>query len=482
MAERPNILFLFSDQHRPDAMSCAGNLAINTPHMDRLAQEGVRASSAYCPTPLCQPTRIAMLTGRYGHNTGIIDNSGFLLPNEPTVPQALQTAGYRTCFTGKLHLPWGGSGSRDQQVKEMGFEDRLHTTGKAYAVVGGNKEDRYLNYLNERGVYHRFERDYLERILEKPSWYAAPSVLDEEDFHDIYISRIKQEWLESYTDDRPFFCWCNWVGPHAPWDAPGHYATLYDPADVDVPIEDTMEQAPEALRNRRVKNLPPEAWRACKAHYYGNTNVIDDGIGGCLETLEEKGLLDNTVVIYASDHGEMLFDHGLIQKTYMYEASAGVPLIVRWSEKFRQGIEIEAHVSLLDLIPTFLELAGAEMEMLHGTSLIPVLTGGGELNRDTVFSEMRDTKMARTGDWKYVFDPNWERQQLFNLKDDSQEINNLSGKPEYAAIETDLQQRILNWMIATQVRPNSGKPSRENVKRLNETAQQQLEANRRRDL
>jgi len=199
--------------------------------------------------------------------------------------------------------------------------------------------------------------------------------------------------------------------------------------------------------------MPDDAWRACRSHYYGMINVVDDGIGAMLDTLEERGLLDNTIVIYASDHGEMLLDRNLYGKQLMYEQSARVPLIVRWPERFGQGVKSEALVSSLDLIATLLDVAGAEMPVVHGQSLSPLLEGSTQSHKDAVFCEMGPEKMVREGPWKYVYHPEREIQQLFNLDDDPQELENLTGKDE--RLEQRLREHLLDWLIATETKPNS---------------------------
>lgn len=403
-----------------------------------------------------------MLTGRHAHSTGILKNSGVLPPNEPTFAQRLRDAGYATCFTGKLHLAQNaavGSEDCDRRLRQMGFDDPLPVVGKAWGLVG-ESDCIYRKFLKEHGVFDQVARDYLDRILAHSGHYAKPFAAAEEYFQDIFISRLTTDWLASYEGGQPFFLWCNWGGPHTPWDAPGRYAEMYDPAAIGPPLDDPMERAPNALRQRSKgtsANVSEADWRACKALYYGNVNVIDDGIAAILQTLEQRGMLENTLVIYFSDHGEMLFDHGMLQKTLMYEASAGIPLLVRWPARFRQGVVSDAPTGALDLVPLMLELAGADpLPVGHGVSPLPVLTGTAATHRSAVFSEMAETKMVRQDNWKFVYNPNWEIQQLFDLAADPNEVNNLAGLPEHAATEARLREALLEWLINTEARPNSG--------------------------
>lgn len=472
MQQRPNILFLLSDQHNALTMSCAGHPVVRTPHMDRLAAEGVQFDNAYCSTPLCMPERVSLLTGRYSHNTGILHNRGRLL-DEPTMPQALQQAGYRTAVTGKIHFKQRGvpgTDACDEHLHELGFDEVLSNHGKV-AAARSKFADTYQTMLREKGVHEPFRLDYLSRYDgTHPHWYVRESTLDEEDYHDAYIGRLTRDWLAGYEGEEPFFCWCNWGGPHMPWDAPGRYAQMYPLESIDPPLVDPLVNAPADIRRKQeavlagmppdvwdvrqaAQPMPDEAWRACRSHYYGMINVVDDGIGAMLDTLEERGLLDNTIVVYASDHGEMLLDRNLYGKQLMYEQSARVPLIVRWPERFGRGVKSEALVSSLDLIATLLDVAGAEMPVMHGESLSQLLEGSTQSHKDAVFCELGPEKMVREGPWKYVYHPEREIQQLFNLDEDPQELENLTGKDE--RLEQRLRERLLDWLIATETKPNS---------------------------
>jgi len=469
LSKRPNILFLFSDQHRKDAMSCAGHPIVKTPSMDLLAEDGVMFSNAYCPTPLCIPSRTAIFTGRFGHNTGILVNKGRLPEGEPTFVKQLNEAGYRTCMIGKTHLGQhapGGSAECDKWLSDMGFTDTLSQAGKWSDARLTIAENPYQQYLEKKGLMDILRDDYNKRMEKhhpteggNECWEDSPSVLPEEDFGDFFIGNQAANWIKEYSDDKPFFCWCNWGGPHEPFDPPLRYLKMYSECTPDTPIDDFMENAPTPLIERKIKDTgsaPANAWQAVKARYYSLINVIDDSIKDILCALKEKNLLENTIIIYASDHGEMLYDHGLIRKSCMYEASVGVPLIIRWPSNFIKNVKVNHPVSLLDLTPTILELAGAQpLPVMHGKSLIPLLEGQTPYEHGDVFSEMDCMKMLRRDNWKYVYHPSWDTPQLFDLSDDPEEKQNLSGLAHCSALENSLKDSILNWMINTSQRPNS---------------------------
>ncbi len=459
---RPNILFLFSDQHRAGDLSCAGHPVVRTPALDRLAARGTRFTETYCPVPLCVPSRVAVLTDRYGHNTGVMRNLSRLREGERTFAQQLQQAGYTTCFTGKLHMALGcrtGGAECNRRLGELGFEHLLPTNGKE-AGLQGQFDCGYRRFLREHGVFDQIAEDYRLRLEKRPEWYAEPFPVDGKYLLDNYVTRITRQWIEEYDGDRPFFLWCNWGGPHPPWDAPPPYDRRYPLEKIDPYIGDPGAGMPKELRKRCLGQRTPwpeeEAWRRCKAMYYGNVNIIDDGVGEILEALERRGWLDDTLVIYSSDHGEMLFDHGMLGKGVMYEPAVKVPLLVSWPARFRQGQVSAALSSTLDLVPLMLEVAGAEqLPIFHGWSLRPVLTGESSRCRPFVAAEMMKCKMVREGQWKYVYHPNWKTHQLFDLANDPDELHNLSGDPAYAEQEDALRERMLRWLVTTEMQPNT---------------------------
>jgi choline-sulfatase len=479
MTQRPNIVFLLSDQHGGEYLSCAGKPDIRTPHMDRLAAEGVHFPRAYTPCPLCAPARVAMLTGRYPHSTGIMHNGNRRLPaEEPTLPQALQRAGYHTVHIGKTHLAQGphpGAPGFDERLQAMGFSEVHGHNGKVFCGVPGPEEtDRdceYRRYLKDKGVFEPFHEDYVRRFRELPHYHHAPSVLSEEDYHDAYIARRTAQWIADYQGDAPFYVACNWGGPHSPWDAPGRYARMYDPAELSDPIQDSGEQWPRAIQQRMSRTtagMPAEAVKACKAHYYGMINVVDDGIGAILRSLEECGLLENTLVIYASDHGEMMYDHGLESKMLPFEGSVRVPLLLRYPAALPAGRRSDSVANLLDLVPTLTDLAqAAPMRCPHGRSMMPELRGEVQRYQGVTFSEQGADvsgdgrqhpnegcwKLVHEGDWKYAYSPYWDRPMLINLAHDPHELHNLAGDPEYTDVQRRLHDQLLNFFFETEYAP-----------------------------
>lgn len=458
MADRPNVVLLLADQHRADALGCAGDRLVQTPNIDRLAAEGVRFENAFCTSPLCMPSRASFTTGMYAHNHGVLHNTtGNLLPYFPTFMRGLQHAGYHTGAIGKLHyFLHDGISDMDelaQRTRAYGFDEVLEPEGKQ---VSEFHRGSWTRYLSEHGLEETHREDYRRRRTEWPSWYSGASPLGEEHHEDAYIGRLSVEWLERCSTERPFFFLASWVGPHLPWDAPGRYATMYDPDDFAPPVPDDMSAAPTIVRHHvdkyQMARASPHDVAAMRASYYGLISHIDEYVGRIVATLDRRGLLDNTVVVYFSDHGEMLGEHQLIQKSVFYEEAIRVPLIVRYPARFSPGVA-RSLVELVDLPATLLELGGTTpYSACEGRSLVPLLHDPAATPvgwRDVVHSELVGEQMVRTERHKYVYRADEPRQELFDLVEDPRELRNLSGDAAVRSIERELHASLLEWLVKT---------------------------------
>jgi choline-sulfatase len=465
VAAQPNILFLFSDQHRADALGCAGNAIVQTPNLDRLAAEGVRFARATCTSPLCMPSRASITTGLYPHNHGVLDNAtGNLLPILPTFLRALQQAGYHTSGIGKFHYLLHHNISDVEELHErmlpFGFDELLETEGKEVSEI---HKGPWTRYLAQHGLEDTHRDDYLLRRTAHPAWYAGPSPLGESHHEDAFISRETVKWIENYSGEQPFFLWTGWVGPHVPWDPPGRFASMYDAARFSAPPDDDLSDMPATVRRKveqfKLAGATPGDLTRMSAAYYGLISHIDWHIGTILDALEQRNLLDNTIIIYSTDHGEMLGEHGLIQKSVFYEGAVRVPLIIRYPRRFHPGTS-DALVELHDLTPTILELAGIEpLRTCEGRSLLPLLDALSVVPtgwRDCVFSELKGEHMIRTDRFKYTYRAGEARQELFDLVNDPDELRNLAGDPSLARVERELRDRLLAWLVRTNRPVNSG--------------------------
>ncbi|MCL2833281.1 MAG: sulfatase-like hydrolase/transferase [Treponema sp.] len=454
-----NTLLIMADQFRGDWMSCAGTDFVNTPNIDKIADRGVRFCSAACNGPLCAPSRSSIAGGVYPHRLGVMSNNeNFPIDNE-TYFRILRKHGYRVSLIGKsdLHKPdrFNGRSGSLPLMYHLGFTDLTETEGKMNAcfrmpgppasgigfedfVHDADVPDKalagpYQKYLMDKGLLLDFANDFNDRLFKKPVWYSGVSVLPAEDYQDSFIGKKACEFLENVNDDSPWHLFVSFVGPHDPWDAPAEYFKRFKNKDFPVP-------EPVPADSNAAKNKP--AWIAkktntasagmssgdlvnIKRHYAAMITLIDDWIGKMLAILDSKGLREETAVIFTSDHGEMLGDHGQFTKNCMYEAALRVPLII--SLPGLQGGRTEHGMAeLVDLYPTILDIAGINYDRagLDGQSLLPVVKENKKIDRELQFSELANTRMIFDGKYKFIENYN-DLNELYDLENDPGEQENL---------------------------------------------------------
>jgi choline-sulfatase len=437
MNPRPNILFLLSDQHSPHFAGYAGHPIVATPHLDRLASEGVVFGNAYCQSPLCVPSRASLLTGRYCRDLGIYDNQHVLESNGVTFPRVLAAAGYRTCVIGKTHF----NGEQFQ-----GYQDR------PYGDLFGQAHQPDPRRLPERGDAG------LGGVIEAAGPSGIPRPLTQTE---ICVAEAAK-WLQTHVALRgpqPFCLSVHFDKPHFPICPPPEYFARYEGRVrlPDLPAGFLEKEVPFVRAAMRSFGIcDPErrnraAYERTLAAYCGCVEWVDDAIGRVLATLDYLGLADDTLVVYASDHGEMAGERGTWQKSVFFEASARVPLLMRWRRVTKDaGRHVPVPVGLIDLFPTFCALAGvATPSGCRGVSLLPLLHGEVALDRDAIFSESvilnapeQAGCMIRTGPWKYNYYLDG-RDELYDVARDPQEWNNLAAVPELQAVRMTLRQRVL---------------------------------------
>lgn len=459
----PNIVLLMSDQHRGDAMSCERHPVIRTPALDAIAAHGCRFTSAYTTCPLCMPARASFATGRYNHNHGMIGNlSAVIRPEERrrSVGLVLQQAGYLTAFVGKHHLMPQVAGfdqrrAADFLCREFGFDHLHQVMGK----FGSQRADcDWTAHLRELGLLDIHRADYAERVRQR-KWFARPSPLPRDEQCDSYTGRKAIEWLRG-SPRQPFFLWVSFPGPHDPWDAPGEYGRMYDPAQMPLPLawSETFEGKPHAQRGLAehlgTLTVDEGAIKAMAAQYYGLVSNIDDWCGRILSALGESGALDNTVVLYTSDHGEMLGDHRLLNKSQFYEGSARVPLLLADYRGSAVNGVCGAPSETVDVYQTILRLAQTEPpEGTFGRDLTALTQDDAAADNGAAFSEYDTGIMVRTGRWKYTHNPaRGGPEELYDLETDPEELRNLVRDDAYRDIADTLRGRILDWLTMTQSR------------------------------
>ena len=457
-SERPPILIIMADQMRADCMSAAGHPMVRTPYMDRIAAEGTRFTRGCTNSPLCMPARASFVSGLYPHNHGMWNNQGELPADDETVFQHLQSAGYQTSYVGKSHFyPHGGLHMRDREgyMRARGLDDVHETTGP-WATV--NTDSYMTDEWAEKGVLQAFRDDY-QRRRENGHYSVWPSPLSEEDHMDAYIGRKAVEWVDGYQSDQPPCLFVGFGGPHEPWDAPGSYATMYDPVETPpaLPVDDIPAHVPEYARKRmvgrRIEGMTEANIQEIRGNYYGKISLIDHWVGQLIEAYGRRGWWDEAVVVFWSDHGEMAGDYGWLHKSNFHESALMVPMMVRWPGRGDAGRVSGALIETVDLLPTILEAAGCEPSARAlGRSLAPLIDGDADTVRDAAFSEVGDSTMVRTEEHKYVMDALGRGHMLYDLEADPQEQTNLLGDPEHASLEAAMRDRVLTWLAQTQVR------------------------------
>ena len=445
-----NILMLMADQFRCDWMGCAGNKFTDTPNIDGIAKRGVLFSRSTCNSPLCAPSRAALAAGVYPHRLGVLSNNENFPADYPTYYQALRKNGYRVGAAGKtdLHKPdhfYGENGDLPVMY-HLGFTDVVDTEGKMNAARFGpsNKvSGPYQKFLQEHGMLDGFMADYHQRIKNLPVWYSSASVLSEEYYHDSFIGRAACEFIKNVPDESPWHLHVSFVGPHDPWDAPENYLAKYADRSFPASIEDDMAGKPcwvTEKRDKFSKDMSKDDILRVKQNYTAMVKLLDDKIGEILAVLEAKGQRENTVIIFCSDHGEMLGDHGLFRKGFMYESAVRIPLIISLPE-MNYGRKSGALAELMDLAPTILDLAGVTYDAgkFDGESLMPVLEGR-DAHKDCQISQLYNTRMIFDGRYKYIESYN-DINELYDLKSDPDELCNIIN--DYPDVARELTRQLI---------------------------------------
>ena len=433
---KPNLLFIMADQYRHDYLGSAGADFARTPNLDRIAARGVRFTQCTTNAPVCAPARIGLATGLQPSRLGALDNQSFLPRSVPTYYQRLRDHGYRVGCVGKLDLakPDGWNGIRGDRpcVYGWGFTHPDEDEGKMHAGQSPTPRGPYGFWLQERGLYQTFHEDYIAR--RDKGWIrnaSHDSVLPTDAFEDVYIGRRAAEWLTSVPDDFPWHYFVSFVGPHDPFDPPTEYADRYRDAPMPLAISDTLGGKPAWVR-RRDMGLTPDEIAVTQRQYCAAIEAIDDGVGRMLDALEHRGMLENTIIVFSSDHGEMLGDHGMYTKSLPYEGALRVPLIIAGPGVEARGTS-NALVELIDVNPTLCELARLPSQAdIDARSVAPVLRGESEVHRTETVSALRNFRCLRTEKVKYIDNYN-DVDELYDLENDPDELHNIvEERPELA--------------------------------------------------
>ncbi len=467
--ERPNIILILTDQQRLDTINALGFPYVDTPNLDRLVHEGVTFTNCHVTAPSCAPSRASLFTGYYPHTTGIMKNADRW---EHSWIEDLNQSGYQCVNIGKMHT-W-------PFTTPCGFHQRYVVENKDRYLEGRYFFDEWDKALAARGLVKQQREQYRKRSDYQQALGAFTWDLPEETQSDMFVGETADWWLRTYPKpESPLFLEIGFPGPHPPYDPSPGYLKPY--LDREIPLQEVtetdLEGQPEAYKGMRVHNHevdhdsvvldldPSEEQRLRqRQHYMANVTMIDHQVGQIMERLEAQGYLENSVVIFTSDHGDCLTDHGHSQKWTMYEQVTKVPLIVWSPKRFQGGRTIDDLVSLFDIGPAILELAGLDVpETFEAESILPALERDAKWKgRERVFAEHpRDGNfttadfqtMVRTDEWKLVHILGSDalggasEGLLFNLREDPGEQHNLWADPAYEAVKADLLNSILEWRL-----------------------------------
>lgn len=430
---QPNVLFIMTDQHNARALGCYGMNEIRTPNMDRLAAEGILFENAICQTGQCVPSRYSIWTGRYARSTGTYWNGQGQNPDEQTVGDLFRAAGYVTGTIGKHHM-----------------------------------------IMTEKNQNHGFDTVLVPRVNLKPvdtlpyaeahpgRSYVGPSSLSNDEHTCGRITGASLDFIRK-NRDKPFVLWCSYFGPHTPINPSRPWADQYDPATLSLPANHASvdESLPNmnGLISKSGLYSKEEYHRQTLALYYGLVSQIDHNIGRLLQELEDQGLLENTIVVYTADHGEMMGEHRSWTKGLTgYDATIRVPMIIRYPEVYMGGQRIDKMTCSIDLLPTLLDLAGLEIPgNIQGHSLRPDIIESDSW-REYAFSEIGQSPLnavltVRSRTQKYVlYRKGGETiyEQFFDLRLDPWEMENRLADPAYADVLERHKQALYKWERETE--------------------------------
>ena len=465
---RPNIIVITTDQQRADTIYSSGSDWMITPNLDKLAGEGILFTNAFCCAATCVSSRSALYTGLYPHTTGVFGFDTYR--GRLNWTHRLKAQGYRTVSIGKTHID-GGS---------HGFDQRIAAQGNKCSPGYWDDDDRtirrkslWLEELEAAGFdppidLHKKDPDYWDKLG------AVEWTLPEEWHFDVWMGRKSVEWIDAdKPTDEPLFLHIGFLGPHDLYDPPQRYIDMYDDDAIPLPHVTDNERSgmPDELwaENRRLstsfghdtvihpERATPDRIRRMRKHYFANVTVIDEQVGRIVDALDRTGVLENSVLVFTSDHGDNLFDHDLVYKGELYDTVTNIPLIIRESNNGISG-QVSADItSQLDLVQYLLKKAGADRDDLNGISLQPVVEQGEPHTRQYVYAEegasgLRPEPdlcvMIRSKTAKLILFIGASTGQLFDLEKDPGETCNLWGRSETLALQTDLTDRLLDWLYS----------------------------------
>ncbi len=452
MLRSPNILLIFTDQQRWDTLSAYGNQVIQTPNLDKLAKEGAVFENAITPCPICLAARASTISGLMASKIGTLTNDHPThIDNRDTLSAKLSETGYHSQAIGKMH-----------------FSNRVYneTYGMDHMIL--SEETRGIRFADS--IDDLIFDDYDRFLIENKMWgWDKPTEIGYNEIKPIINHLPKKyhvtQWCGDTTinwiknerpKDKPFFLWTSFVKPHVPYDCPEHLQELYDYRDMPEPWVSNLDGTDRNPYIRRYKEqmefdlYSETAAKRAKASYYANISFIDEQIGRMMKTLDEEGLTENTLVIFTSDHGDLMGDHGLWYKSFGYEGSMHIPMILRWPGRIAPETRCSEITSLVDIFPTVASCAGiVRQDQRPGTDLMEYIAGDRhcDFGVSEMFTPPNYMLHVRTKEWKYLFYQNGGYEQLYNLKEDPHELNDLAHDANYKKMKEEIKTAALEWII-----------------------------------
>jgi len=435
-----NVVFIMSDQHSQAVSGCYGHDIVQTPHIDSLAERGIRYTNAFCASPLCSPSRVAWLTGTHPHTNGVVTHNNSrhrsgktyrknINPGIYSLIKEIRSAGYATHGSGFIHADQHVADT-DHPYAELGFST-FGAERDAYRELVGKEVARRYSMANT--ISEMWEHTY--RNVE-----GDPFPYGEEKLWDSVITEDSLAFLDRQGGETPFFLYVGYRAPHPPWCAPERFHSRYDPARIGelpnykVCFKDKPRRVIERVNYYELWNLPEEMVRRSIAAYFGFVSYIDSCIGRILEKLKDKHLLENTLIVYMSDHGEMLYKNGICEKHTFFEDAVKIPLILSLPGVIPKGLTSDALISNIDLLPSVLTLLDIPLPaFIEGKNISPTWAGGDV--QDHVFAEyyhsLDPCRMVRDKRYKYIHTEE-DICELYDIENDPLESINLAWYSQYA--------------------------------------------------
>ncbi len=445
---RPNILMLMVDQFRGDCLGSDGHPAIQTPHLDRIAAEGARFRCAYSCTPTCTPARAALLTGLAPWHHGMLGYSKVAERYPYEMPRVLRDAGYYTLGIGKMH-----------------YAHQRNTHGFHKTILDESGREQSPGFRSDYRSWFFSQAPTLNPDATGIGWNdydAKPYALPERLHPTVWTGSTAVNFINNYKRKEPFFLKVSFARPHSPYDPPRRFFDLYQDADIpEAVVGDWAERHAE-----RGKKLPSSTWRGdlgkaqvrkSRQGYYGSITFIDEQVGRIMDALEKQNQLENTLILFTADHGDMTGDHHLWRKSYAYEASARIPMLVRWPQGMlsaKRGQTLTQPAEIRDVFPTFLHAASIGPErQLDGESLLKPIQGETEgwrdcidLEHDVCYSPDNHWNALCNSQFKYIFHAKSGEEQLFDLERDPNELKDLAGDPSHRKILREWRDRMIEHL------------------------------------